>query len=144
MLKKGYQRAIERFIRRLQREIRLEGVILFGSWAKGDAYPTSDLDLAVISKDFEGQHRLARRLFLAERWTANPPADIIGLTPQELCQGGSLLVREILEHGQILFDTGSVAEAQRAYLDGKALTLPCGRPSPIFTDGRGVGGEGLT
>lgn len=113
MLKRGYQKALERFIRRLRREIRLEGVILFGSWAKGEAYPSSDLDLAVISEDFRGQHRIARRLFLAERWKSDAPADIIGLTPQELRQRRSLLVHEILKHGRVLLDTGAVAEAQR-------------------------------
>lgn len=115
MLKKGYQRAIKRFIRRLQREIRLDGVILFGSWAKDEAYPSSDLDLAVISEDFRGQHRIARRLFLAERWTDDAPADIIGLTPQELREMRSLLVREIVQHGRALFDTGPVAEAQKLH-----------------------------
>ncbi len=113
MLKKGSQRAIERFIRRLRREIRLQGVILFGSWAKGKAYPSSDLDLAVISEDFQGHHRIARRLFLAERWPGDAPADILGLTPQELYTAQSLLVREILKHGQVLFDTGCVVEAQK-------------------------------
>lgn len=112
MLKKGYQRAIERFIRQLRREIRLQGVILFGSWAKDEAYPSSDLDLAVISEDFQGQHRIARRLFLAERWTSDVPADILGLTPHELHAAQSLLVREILQHGQALFDLGCVAQAQ--------------------------------
>jgi predicted nucleotidyltransferase len=113
MLKKGYRRAIERFIRRLRREIRLQGVILFGSWAKDEAYPNSDLDLAVISEDFQGQHRIARRLFLVERWGSTIPADILGLTPHELRTARSLLVREILKHGHVLFDTGCVAKAQK-------------------------------
>ncbi|MCS7274115.1 MAG: nucleotidyltransferase domain-containing protein [Candidatus Bipolaricaulota bacterium] len=99
-------------MRRLRREIRLQGVILFGSWAKDEAYPSSDLDLAVISEDFQGQHRIARRLFLAERWTSDVPADILGLTPQELRTAPSLLVREILQYGQVLFDTGCVTQAQ--------------------------------
>ncbi|MCL6642739.1 MAG: nucleotidyltransferase domain-containing protein [Candidatus Bipolaricaulota bacterium] len=113
MLKKGYQRAIERFLRQLRREIRVQGALLFGSWAKDEAYPSSDLDLAVISEDFCGQHRIARRLFLSERWTSDVPADIVGLTPQELCAAQSLFVREILTHGQVLFDSGCIAEAQK-------------------------------
>jgi len=121
MLKKGYQRAIERFLRRLRQEIRVQGVILFGSWAKDEAYPSSDLDLAVISEDFCGQHRIARRLFLAERWTSDAPADIVGLTPQELCAAQSLFVREILTHGQVLFDSGCVVEAQEKFKASRRL-----------------------
>lgn len=122
MLRKSYQRAIERFIRRLHREIRLQGVILFGSWAKDEAYPSSDLDLAVISEDFQGQHRIARRLFLAERWRSDAPADILGLTPHELCTARSLLVREILKYGQVLFDTGCVAEARKKHKGGRGTS----------------------
>ncbi len=122
MLKKGYQRAIERFLRRLRKEIRVQGVILFGSWAKNEAYPSSDLDLAVISEDFSGQHRIARRLFLAERWPSDVPADIVGLTPHELCAAQSLLVREILTYGHVLFDNGCVAEAQKKLKTSRRLS----------------------
>lgn len=34
--------------------IRLERVILFGSYAKGNANKWSDIDIALVSKDFQG------------------------------------------------------------------------------------------
>jgi hypothetical protein len=37
----------------------------------------------------------------------------LGLTPQELCAAQSLFVREILTHGQVLFDSGCIAKAQK-------------------------------
>ena len=57
---------IDDFVRRLRSTIRVEVVILYGSYANGRAGEWSDIDLAVISPDFEGlstwdrQERIAR------------------------------------------------------------------------------------
>lgn len=45
--------AIDRMVRRIVRQFRPERVILFGSQARGDAGPDSDVDLLVVM-DFEG------------------------------------------------------------------------------------------
>ena len=46
--------AIADFVCRLETGIRVEALILYGSYARGTAYDQSDIDLAVISPDFEG------------------------------------------------------------------------------------------
>ncbi len=66
-MRKGYQKAIERFMRRLRQEIRVQGVILLGSWAKDEAYPSSDLDRAVISEDFGCVAEAHKRLKASRR-----------------------------------------------------------------------------
>lgn len=43
-----------RFIAELQRDIRVEKVFLFGSYANHCEHDYSDIDIAVISPDFEG------------------------------------------------------------------------------------------
>ena len=40
--------------------IRVEGVILFGSHARGEANEGSDIDLLIVSPDFEGLNTRAR------------------------------------------------------------------------------------
>ena len=45
---------LDDFVRRLSSAIRVEAVILYGSYAKGTADEWSDIDLAVVSPDFEG------------------------------------------------------------------------------------------
>ena len=45
LIKKYYQRLLEK-------GIKVEKIILFGSYAKGSAKEWSDLDLCVVSKDF--------------------------------------------------------------------------------------------
>ena len=45
------RRIIDKFKQLLERELRLDQVILFGSRARGDAAPDSDLDILVIIDD---------------------------------------------------------------------------------------------
>jgi len=47
-------RAFHRFLARLERTIRPERVILFGTRARGDHRGTSDFDLLIVSKSFRG------------------------------------------------------------------------------------------
>src|SRR5262245_56834707 len=50
------QAAIDRMVNRIVARFRPEQVILFGSQARGDAGPDSDVDLLVVM-DFEGSPR---------------------------------------------------------------------------------------
>ena len=45
--------AITDFVRRLLTNIRVEAVVLYGSYVHGDPRDWSDIDVAVISPDFE-------------------------------------------------------------------------------------------
>jgi predicted nucleotidyltransferase len=53
------------FIARLEQEIPVHEVILFGSYAQGKAKEHSDIDLAVISDWFEGKPAIENIKFLA-------------------------------------------------------------------------------
>ena len=57
-------RIIEGFIARLEQEIPVHEVILFGSYAHGKAEAHSDIDLAVISDWFEGKSAIENLKFL--------------------------------------------------------------------------------
>jgi predicted nucleotidyltransferase len=46
-------RAIADFVARLEKGIRVEAIVLYGSYARGTAYEQSDIDVAVISPDFD-------------------------------------------------------------------------------------------
>ncbi len=57
-------RVIKEFINALKREgINIDRVILFGSYAKGHVRPESDIDIAIISKDF-GKDRVEEGMTL--------------------------------------------------------------------------------
>lgn len=57
-------RTIKKFVRALRQEgISVERVILYGSYAKGKARADSDIDVAVVSKDF-GKDRVEEGMSL--------------------------------------------------------------------------------
>lgn len=65
--------------------IRVERVILYGSYNKGNQREDSDIDLAVISDDFRGMN-LRERLEILGRAAARimEPVEARGYTPREL------------------------------------------------------------
>lgn len=51
---KNIEELIGKFIHELQKKIRVDQVILFGSYGCGKQRDFSDIDIAVVSPDFEG------------------------------------------------------------------------------------------
>jgi uncharacterized protein len=56
---------IKGFVENLCNEIDVEEVILFGSYARGDAKEHSDIDLAIISDWFENKPHIKNMQFLS-------------------------------------------------------------------------------
>lgn len=92
---------------RLRRSgLRVSKAVLFGSHARGEATPDSDIDVAVISEGFRGKdlfergelvggaHRAAVRKFLL-------PFDIVTLTPEEF-ESEESLVAQFAKEGVVL------------------------------------------
>jgi len=52
--KKDLSNLINELLNSIKSEINIKGVYLFGSYAKGNANEYSDIDLALVSDDFEG------------------------------------------------------------------------------------------
>lgn len=59
------RKSINRFISRLKRKIRISYVILFGSYARGTPHPYSDIDIAVISPNFDRMKEIEAMQFLS-------------------------------------------------------------------------------
>jgi hypothetical protein len=56
---------IEDFVERLKRAIRVDMVVLFGSYASNSASEDSDVDLAIFSRDFDGKSTWERQEAIA-------------------------------------------------------------------------------
>jgi predicted nucleotidyltransferase len=101
---------VERIVARYVAELRDHGirpseVILYGSHAKGEATPLSDIDLIVVSDDLARWPAL-ERLEMLSRLAArvDAPLEVLGYTPEEIARGGknSILWAEISRHGRHL------------------------------------------
>ncbi len=88
--------SVKLFLSELSKVIRVEKAYVFGSYARGDWIRESDVDLIVVSSDFEGM-RMTKRFDLvneiAYKLEISPPLEVIPLTPEEL-ERGSVIVRD--------------------------------------------------
>lgn len=93
------------FARRLQGGIRVEVVILYGSYVHGTPHEWSDIDLAVISPDFEGVPVWKRQEMIA-RLTVHRHRGIspIGYPSSEYHNPGRhSFLREIIRTGRVVY-----------------------------------------
>ena len=77
------KKELKEFIMELSKKIKVERVILFGSRADNSADKESDVDLIVVSSDFEGVNYFDRAKELYESWKIDLPVDFICYTPKE-------------------------------------------------------------
>jgi uncharacterized protein len=64
--------------------VHVERIVLFGSWAHGAGTVDSDIDLVVISADFEGKSFWERLEDLARAHAeVFEPFDLVAMTPEE-------------------------------------------------------------
>ncbi len=65
MVREEIKRIIKKFANELKKNgIKIDKIILFGSYARGDYKEWSDIDVAVVSESF-GTNRFEERLFLS-------------------------------------------------------------------------------
>lgn len=91
---------IRSFLFRFSRRVRLERVFLFGSTARGDRLEGSDVDLVLVSPDFEGMPLNERFRILYSLWPPDLDGDLIPLTPGEFEGAGrrSIALRDAQEY----------------------------------------------
>ena len=64
--------------------IHVERLILFGSWAKGTQQEGSDIDVVIVSNDFNGKDYWTRINILSEAiYQVFAPIQAVAMTPQE-------------------------------------------------------------
>jgi predicted nucleotidyltransferase len=75
--------ALSAFLGRLERELRPERVILFGSRARGDHRGTSDYDMLIVAKAFRSVPWAERAGMVMRLWDLPLDLEAICLTPEE-------------------------------------------------------------
>lgn len=78
---------LEEAVRRVVSVAHPDRIILFGSWARGDARPDSDLDFLVVKSGVAHRRRLAQDIQIGLFGLA-VPVDVIVVTPEDLAAFG--------------------------------------------------------
>jgi predicted nucleotidyltransferase len=100
--------SIQVMTERIVRDFHPLRLILFCSYARGDAGPGSDIDLLVILPHVADKRRAAVKI---RRALADLPIckDIIVTTPEEVARCGHLVgtvLRPALQEGKVLYERG--------------------------------------
>jgi len=101
------EEAILHFVRALEREIRIEAVILYGSYTTGEPHEWSDIDLAVVSPDFDGVSMSKRQSTISRLgWRdADLRIEPIGYPSSEYHDPGRhSFLREIIRTGRVVYE----------------------------------------
>jgi len=101
----GYENKVEELVRRIVEEVHPLRIILFGSGARSDIGPSSDLDVLVVMP--EGTHRRRTAQLLYQKITGlRVPFDILVATPGDLEKHKNkigLIYRTILQEGREVY-----------------------------------------
>lgn len=98
---KYVQRITREYLGRLSRDINVNQAILTGSWARGSYLEDSDVDLIIVSDDFEGVALPERLVYLQKNWTSRLPLEALGYTTGEFkrLRKNSTYVKDAVRHG---------------------------------------------
>ena len=99
------QRTLDEIVRRIVEVAQPERIILFGSGARGDLGPDSDLDLLIVT---EAAHRrqLVGRIY-ASLHGVGAAVDVVVVTPGDVERYGdshALVIKPALREGKVIYE----------------------------------------
>lgn len=68
--KNRWQSRVNQYLRLLRQEIRIHRAMVFGSYARGNPRPDSDIDLAIFSPDFDDRREIENMQYLFKKTCA--------------------------------------------------------------------------
>ena len=98
------QAALTEIVRRIVEVAQPEQIILFGSAARGEAGPDSDLDLLVVKAGVH-RRRLAQQIYL-HLLGVGRAVDVVVVTPEDIRRYGAsraLVIESALREGKVIY-----------------------------------------
>lgn len=102
----GVQEKIEEMVRRIVERFHPDQIILFGSYARGQAGPDSDVDFLVVMPVQGSKRKMAVEIDLALAGMGLPK-DIIVVTPEEFERARGIIgtiVYPAVREGKVMYD----------------------------------------
>ena len=102
---KAFQEQLDEIIRRIVAVAQPEKIILFGSAARGEIGPDSDVDLLVIKPGDFHHGRLTEEIYM-HLFGVGQAVDIVIVTPDEVERyrdNAALVIRPALAEGKVVY-----------------------------------------
>ena len=102
------QKAIDHVVKQIVEKFKPQKIILFGSYARGDPRPESDVDMLVVMDTPLKDVRQA--IEICQQIEYRFGLDLIVHTPKDLAQRvkmGDWFLRDVLKEGKVLYESGS-------------------------------------
>lgn len=101
---KRVMKLLSQYLKKVNKKFKIEKAILFGSRAKDDWLLKSDVDLILISKEFENIPFRKRMSEVLEYWDEYIDLEVICYTPEEFNKLSRMItiVKEAKEKGIVL------------------------------------------
>ena len=100
----------ENLLREIVERIRAAGdplmIVLFGSHARGDSHPYSDLDILIVEESADPRYNRSPKYYSATRHTF-PARDIVVWTPEEIRAWSAVpnhFVTTALREGRVIYE----------------------------------------
>lgn len=106
MVDSAAQKKIEEMVRRIVERFHPDQVVLFGSYARGEAGPDSDVDLLVVMPVSGSKRKMAIEIDLALAGMGLPK-DIIVVTPEEVARLRDIvgtIVYPAVREGKVMYE----------------------------------------
>ena len=105
-MQENIEAKIQEMVRRIVEAVHPDKIILFGSHARGEAGPDSDVDLLIIAPSEEPAYKRALPAYLAVRGLG-VPKDLVWRTSEEVREWTDVrlhLISRALREGKILYE----------------------------------------
>ncbi len=95
---------LKNFLMKINQDVKIEKILLFGSRAKKKFNKDSDVDLIIVSSDFKGMNFFERVSKMYDYWHLDLPVDFICYTPEEFnkLKKGITIVSEAIREGILI------------------------------------------
>lgn len=90
--------SINEFIKEIKKHYNITAIILFGSYAKGTENENSDIDIAIISDDFEDIYECMANL-MGMTWDIDARIEPHPIKKKDFEEGSDYFIKEVINTG---------------------------------------------
>jgi len=83
--KNQIEKTVSEFVKEISKDFKINQVILFGSYAQGRPREESDIDIAIVSSDFQGKPEMEILQYLSRKsMQFDTSLEVVAFTPEDL------------------------------------------------------------